>query len=186
MLRYCAPAVLHFELSDKWKTHTKKRHVPLFPVRFPQIPQIFHMGFCGCLISGTDRIPENPRISAGLRFSSIYLIIGLDRENSCFSAGSGASLENQKAAARIRWYPAAALIDTFSLGVRLWGVCPFVLPSPQIRGYAPVCSPFRGNASRSSLACGGSSPATRAVPFCRCATFPPHRGGIFPHPVASF
>ena len=35
-------------------------------------------------------------------------------------------------------------------------------------------------------ACGGSSPATRAVPFCRCATFPPRRGGIFPHPVASF
>ena len=78
LVKYCAPAVLHFELSDKWKTHTKKRHIPLFPVRFPQIPQIFHMGFCGCLISGTDRIPKNPHIFRKprilIRLSMIRLI----------------------------------------------------------------------------------------------------------------
>ena len=48
--------------------------------------------------------------------------------------------------------------------------------------------PFKGTTVPLKIPCWGAlwPPRTRAVPFCRCATFPPHCGGIVPSPTAGF
>ena len=47
---------------------------------------------------------------------------------------------------------------------------------------------FKGTAVPLKIPCWGAlwPPRTRAVPFCRYATFPPHCGGIVPSPTAGF
>ena len=49
-------------------------------------------------------------------------------------------------------------------------------------GSLSLLAHLSGGTLRVPFLCGGSSPATRPVPLCRCATFPPLCGGIFPRP----